>query len=211
MTEQMEALSEQLTPTELAEFETYTRTKLSPLINQLLQTFFSAGGFQSAGGGPNGSTRLAPKTQPSTPVTSPTPAAAPTLTPKAAPVASALGAGATGAAVPAPTRASPTTPAPGGESVQLVVAKAAVDSMAKELTGIVERIRTSNNDPATLRSINEDYKRVNQKHASGIPKLVEVLDAQQKATFSEYLKSRLMPVSNELVQAFTAAGALPNQ
>ena len=75
MTKQMEAVSEKLTPEELVAFEEYTRVKLSPLINSLLQAFFSAGGFASGGGGPNGTTKLvqqAPPTPAPMPATSST-------------------------------------------------------------------------------------------------------------------------------------------
>ncbi|MDP6943579.1 MAG: hypothetical protein QF464_05470, partial [Myxococcota bacterium] len=222
MTRQMEAISERLTPDELAKFEEYTRIKLSPLINQLLQSFFSAGGFQSAGQQPDGSTKLTPTPQVNTaaapaPAATPAPLAPPVSTPKATPVATALGAGATGTPAPVsspvarptatPTRAAPVS----GDSVQLVVAKAAVDSMADELMGIVGRIRDSDNDPVKLRQINLDYTSINQKHGAAMPKLVEALDAQQKAAFSEYLKTKLMPVSSQLVEAFTAAGAVPKK
>ena len=212
MSKQIESISEKLTPAELAEFEDYTRVTLSPLINQLLQAFFSAGGLAQGGPGPNGSTKLVPKTTPAAPAPI---KAAPQVTPSATPVANALGAGATGAAPPTPTSpvaSAPAAPQPqAADSVPLVVAKGAVDGMAEELAGIVTRIRAANNDPGLLRAINQDYTRINQKHAASLPKLVNVLNDQQKATFSQYLKDKLMPVSSDLVQAFTEAGVTPNQ
>jgi len=205
MSSQMEAISERLTPAELAQFEDHTRVTLSPLINQLLQAFFSSGGMQPAGAGPNGSTRLVPlgpgAAAPASTAT-PAPAAIP-ATPKATPVAAA-------AAPPAAVAPTAAPAAPAADAVQLVVAKAGVDAMVKELGGIISRIRAANNDKGKLRRINKDYTAINQKHAASIPKLVAVLNGPQKAAFGDYLKAKLMPVSSQLVEAFTSAGATPN-
>jgi hypothetical protein len=216
MSKQIETVSERLTPPELVQFEEYTRVVLSPLINQLLQAFFSSGGLQPGGAGPNGSTKLVPK-EPASAAAAPTPAP-PVVpaTPTATPVASALGAGAAGTAPTTPTAAAPPAAArpamaQTADAVPLVVAKGAVDTMARELNEIVVRIRAADNDKGKLAKINKDYTSINQKHAVSIPKLVAVLTEQQKANFSEYLKAKLMPVSSNLVQAFTEAGALPNQ
>ncbi len=94
--------------------------------------------------------------------------------------------------------------------MQLVVAKAAIDQMAKELQAIVQRIRAADNDKLKLRKINQDYTKINEKHGKSLPNLVSALGEGEKSVFSEYLKAKLMPVSSQLVQAFTEAGATPN-
>ena len=210
MTREMESISERLTPEELVQFEEYTRVTLSPLINSLLQAFFSAGGLNPSKG-PNGTTKLVP--QQSAPA-APSPAPQRSVTPT--PVASALGAGAMGSptpkqpALPSPSSAPAPTPAPSGaDSLEMTVAKGAVNAMAKELSTIVTRIRAADNDKLKLRQINKDYTAINQKHGARLPEVFKALSASEKEAFNAYVQAKLMPISSALVQAFTEAGVSP--
>ena len=93
----------------------------------------------------------------------------------------------------------------------MTVAKGAVDAMAKELGTIVSRIRAADNDKGKLRQINRDYTAINQKHGARLPEVFKALNASEKEAFNAYVQSKLMPVSSDLVQAFTEAGVTPSK
>ncbi len=211
MTKKLERVAEKLTPAEMVEFESYTKEQIGPLMNQLIQAFFQSGGLQvsDAAGAKGQTARLPVDDTPSAPGGTPTAApATPTAAGSTRPPAPASAAGAPGSAAPAPAAPAKKLDL---DSLPLTMANQKIDELGKRLKAVVVKIRAAGNDPDKLQAVNGEYQEINRVMGSTIPTLRQSLSDEQRPAFDAYVKAVLMPIAKELVQAFTAAGAVPTQ
>ena len=200
LSKKIEAISEKLTSAELVAYEDYARERVGPAVQNFIQTVFKLGGFNQA------MNEKAKEVVSTPPTSTPSAAPAPVLNPVPKDPRVIDPSGAQGDPLALPARGSASADGATGDSVTFAVAKAAVDGMAAELRGVVEKVRAAKGDSNEIRKVSQEYKEVNRRHAAMFPALISNMKPGVKAAFGEYVKSTLVPVSTELMAVFTDSG-----